>query len=168
MRPRPPWYRRIHWPEPRYIALIVAGVLIVGGGAAVGVMQLLEEDEPPAQQPAAANGDQGEEAGEQRRPARIDPSQVTVSVLNGTTVTGLATQIADRLEQAGFQRGNVTNFTEQARNESVVLYAPGNQREARAVANRLKINQIERIDAGTQVLAGNASVVVVVGADQTQ
>src|SRR6185437_714973 len=28
MRPREAWYRRIHWPAPRYIALIVVGVLV--------------------------------------------------------------------------------------------------------------------------------------------
>src|SRR4051812_4678989 len=28
------WYRRIHWPAPRYIALILVGVLVLGAGAA--------------------------------------------------------------------------------------------------------------------------------------
>jgi LytR cell envelope-related transcriptional attenuator len=168
-RPRPPWYRRIHWPAPRYIALIVAGVLIVGGGAAYGVSELLKDDEPPTTPAAQSNGAADESAQGTARPAApVDPSKVTVSVLNGTTVTGLATQVADKLEGAGFQRGNVTNFTEQARNESVVMYAAGHAREARAVGKKLKITQIERVDAETQVLAGNATVIVVVGADQTQ
>jgi LytR cell envelope-related transcriptional attenuator len=168
-RPKERWYRRINWPEPRYLALIVAGILIVGGGAAYGVVQLLEEDE--AATPASVDNGAGDEAadnGERQTPARVNPADVTVAVLNGTTVTGLATEIASKLEGEGFQRGNVTNFTEQARNESVVMYSSGHQREARAVANRLKIGQIERVDAETQVLAGNATVTVVVGADQTQ
>jgi hypothetical protein len=170
-RPRPPWYQRIHWPAPRYIALIVAGILVVGGGAAYGVTQLLEED-PPAQGTGVATGN-GEEGGsgdtgDSRGSGRVNPSTVTVSVLNGTTVPGLAAQIADKVESGGFQRGNVANATEQQRAESVVLYAPGSSREARAVARRLKISQIEQADAGIRALAGDATVVVVVGADQTQ
>jgi LytR cell envelope-related transcriptional attenuator len=163
MRPKQPWYRRM---APRYMALIVAGVLIVGGGAAYGVTQLLE-DEEPATQPASGGGGEAAPEEEPGRAAAVKPSDVTVAVLNGTTVTGLASQIADRLEREGFQRGNTTNFTEQARNESVVLYSSGHQREARAVAKRLGVNQIERIDAETQVLAGDATVAVVVGADLT-
>jgi hypothetical protein len=93
---------------------------------------------------------------------------VTVSVLNGTTVPGLAAQIADKVENAGFQRGNVANATEQQRAESVVFYARGAAREARAVARRLRISQIEQVDADIQALAGDATVIVVVGADQTQ
>ena len=44
MRPSDPWYRRIHWPAPRYIALIVVGILVVGAGAAYGVSQLTKND----------------------------------------------------------------------------------------------------------------------------
>src|ERR687888_861384 len=40
-RPPEPWYKRVVWPEPRYIALIVAGVLVVGGGAAYGIAHLV-------------------------------------------------------------------------------------------------------------------------------
>jgi hypothetical protein len=170
-RPRPPWYQRIHWPAPRYIVLIVVGILVVGGGAAYGVTQLLEEDQPAQGTGAATgNGDQAgsDDAGDSRGSGRVNPSTVTVSVLNGTTVPGLAAQIADKVESGGFQRGNVANATEQQRAESVVLYAPGSSREARAVARRLKISQIEQADAGIRALAGDATVVVVVGADQTQ
>ena len=38
--PPEPWYRRIQWPEPRYLALIVAAVVVVGAGAAYGISQL--------------------------------------------------------------------------------------------------------------------------------
>jgi hypothetical protein len=164
-RPRPPWHRRIHWPAPRYIVLLVVGLLVVGGGAAYGVSELLGEGETTRTAPAANGGEGGEGGG---RPARINPSTVTVSVLNGTTVPGLAAQIADKVESGGFQRGNVANATEQQRAESVVFYARGASREARAVARRLRISQIEQVDADTQALAGDATVIVVVGADRTQ
>ena len=62
----------------------------------------------------------------------------------------------------------VTNNFDQERAESVVLYAPGSEREAADVARRLDIPQREAIDAESQALAGDATVVVVAGADQNQ
>jgi LytR cell envelope-related transcriptional attenuator len=157
---RGPWYRRVGPPAPRYIVLIVVGVLVVGGGAAYGVSQL-------ASGGGSDQGSGGDDAAATRTPA-INPSATTISVLNGTTVPGLAAQIADKLEQQGFQRGNVANATDQERAESAVLYASGAAREARFVARKLHMSQIEPVDPRSQALAGNASVIVIVGADQTQ
>jgi len=90
-------------------------------------------------------------------------------VLNGTTVPGLAAQIGDRVEARRFQLGNVTNASDQGvRNESVVLFAQGAEREAIAVGRALGIDQREPIDAQSQSLAGDARVVVVAGSDQTR
>jgi hypothetical protein len=98
----------------------------------------------------------------------IVPADVTVAVLNGTTVPGLAATIGDKIVGEGFQRGTVTNNFDQERAESVVLYAPGSEREAADVSRRLGISQREAIDAESQALAGDATVVVVAGADQNQ
>ena len=98
----------------------------------------------------------------------IDPSQVTVAVLNGTTVPGLAATIGDKVVGEGFQLGTVTNNFDQEKAESVVLYAPGAERAAADVSRRLDISQREPIDAESQALAGDATVVVVAGADQNQ
>jgi hypothetical protein len=161
---RPRWYRRIHWPAPRYIALIVAGILVVGGGAAFGVTKLLEDE--PASEQAGGTGAGG--GGDADSTAPIDPADVKVSVLNGTLVQGLAAQIGDTVKQKGFQLINVANATEQQRAESVVLYTDDANREARAVARRLDISQIEPADDTSRSLAGDATVIVVVGADQTR
>ena len=97
----------------------------------------------------------------------MNPSSVTVSVLNGTNIPGLAAQIGDEVEAKGFQLGNVTNASDQGvRNESVVFYADGGEREAIAVGRALDISQREGIDAQTQSLAGDARVVVVAGSDK--
>ncbi len=141
----------------RYIALIVAGVIVVGGGIVFGISQLGGDDE--ASSPA--------ESGQDAAQAPVNPSTVTVSVLNGTTVPGLAAQIGDEVESAGFQRGNVANALDQQRTTSVVLYAEGADREAKLVARRLGINAVEPVDPDSQALGGNASVIVIVGADQT-
>jgi hypothetical protein len=141
----------------RYIALIAAGVIVIGGGVAFGISQL------------GGGGDGGtsaDQSGEEPQ-APINPSTVTVSVLNGTTVPGLAAQIGDEVESAGFQRGNVANALDQQRTSSVVLYAQDADREAKLVAKKLGINAVEPIDPDSAALGGNASVVVIVGADQT-
>ena len=70
----------------------------------------------------------------------------------------------------GFDVGTVANSAdqEQQRAESVVLFAPGHEREAVAVSRRLSITQREPIDPASQELAGDATVVVIVGADLAQ
>ena len=87
---------------------------------------------------------------------------------SGTTVPGLAAQIGDEVESSGFQRGNVANALDQQRTTSTVLYAEGADREAKLVAKKLSIATVEPIDPDSAALGGNASVVVIVGADQTQ
>jgi hypothetical protein len=100
----------------------------------------------------------------------VVPANVTVAVLNGTTVPGLAKQVGDEVESHGFRLGTVANTAdqEQQRAESVVLFAPGHVREARAVNKRLGIGQREPIDAASRELAGDATVVVIAGADLSQ
>jgi LytR cell envelope-related transcriptional attenuator len=166
-----PWYRHI-LGSPRYLVLAIAGVLIVGGGAAFGVVELTSDDEGGGSAGERAlgggSGGGGSEGGQQ--PATpVNPGDVTVSVLNGTTIPGLAASIGDRVEANGFVLGNVDNSADQgARNESVVLFAPGAEREAVAVGRRLGIAQREPIDAESRAIAGDASVVVITGTDLTQ
>ena len=158
---RPAQRRGLRGMAPRYVALVAAGVLIVGGGLAFGVMQLLSDDNSPQ---AASSKTPDARAGG----GPVEPGSVTVSVLNGTTVLGLPAQVGDEVESAGFQRGNVANASEQARPESAVQYRAGQREAARAVAKALEIATVEPIDPQSQSLAGDASVVVIVGADQTQ
>jgi hypothetical protein len=154
--------------------LAIAGVLIIGGGVGFGITQLNKNSGASSQAPSSSAG-QGSSAGGSSgstsggsRSSAIDPKKVTVSVLNGTTVPGLAAQLGDKIEHSGFQLGNVTNSTDQQRAESAVLFAPGHDREAASVARKLRIGQRERIDAQTQGLAGDATVVVIAGRDQTR
>lgn len=171
--PRRPWYRRV-LASPRYLVLAVAGLLILGGAGAFGVTQLSSDDSgtPAGERPApGGNGDGGKSgSGGGKRKRAIVPGNVTVAVLNGTTVPGLAKQVGDEVEARGFRLGTVANTPdqEQQRAESVVLYAPGHEREAKAVNSRLGIGQRERIDPGSQELAGDATVVVIAGADLAQ
>jgi hypothetical protein len=170
------WHQRI-FGSTRNLILAVCGVVLLGGGVALALTQLSGEDSgtpsstQPAQEPQdGGNGGGGQGGGGQgrNRPA-IDPASVTVAVLNGTTVPGLASRVSDEVQSAGFQVGTVANSADQdqPRAESVILFAPGHEREAAVVSRRLDIAQREPIDAATQGLAGDATVVGVTGADRS-
>ncbi|MET0511137.1 MAG: LytR C-terminal domain-containing protein [Thermoleophilaceae bacterium] len=170
-----PWYRRLA-ARPRYLVLVVAGVLILGSAVAFGVAQLAKDDDGGASTPASAPADneqsqsdeaQDEEAAKPKKGAPIEPSSVTVAVLNGTTVGGLAAALGDQVGAAGFQVGTVANFgPNQQLAESIVEYTKGHEREAAAVGRKLGISQRERARAESQELAGDATVIVIAGADQ--
>ncbi len=146
-----------------YAVLAVVGALIVIGAGAFAI-GLIGGTEGPAPE-VTAGGSTGSPGAPMPDPR--SPASVTFSVLNGTGVAGQAKQVADELEAAGYRRGNVTNASAR-KAESVVLYTQGARPEALAVARRLDITQTESIDSASQALAGDASVVVVVGADQTR
>ncbi|MEJ7817583.1 MAG: LytR C-terminal domain-containing protein [Thermoleophilaceae bacterium] len=140
------------------VALALGATQLLGGGEDTAK----KAPSQPAPAPAAPGKKTPDKAG------GISPASVRVAVLNGTTVPGLAAQIADSVEKEGFKLGTVTNFNDQQRAESVVLYAPGAEREAAEVGRRLKIAQREPVDAESQGAAGDATVVIVTGQDKTQ
>jgi LytR cell envelope-related transcriptional attenuator len=174
--PKEPWYRRLV-ANPLYVVLAVAGVLIVGGAAAFGVTQLVGEDDSGgapqgggrvAEEPEGGAGGEDDARPRRRRGgAGVNPANITVAVLNGTTVPGLAATIMDQTEEAGFREGTVANFLpNQQLGESVVQYTPGHERDAAVVSRRLGIPQREAVNPSSQELAGDATVVVLVGADK--
>jgi len=155
--------------------LVIAGVLIIGGAAAFGINQLVSDDdtggataghrERQLSDDQAAGGEDRQRA--RRRGGGVNPANVTVAVLNGTTVPGLAATLSDQVEQAGFQEGTIANFLpNQQLAESVVQYTPGHEREAAAVSRKLDIAQREAANPSSQELAGDATVIVLVGADK--
>jgi hypothetical protein len=160
---------------PRYLILTIAGVLIVGGAVAFGVVQLLNDEGGSSavnaggeRQLADDQGGGGEDGQrKRRRGGGVNPASVTVAVLNGTTVPGLAATLNDQVESAGFQGGTIANFIpNQQLAESVVQYTPGHEREAAAVSRQLDIPQREAANPSSQELAGDATVIVLVGADK--
>lgn len=160
--------RNVHIPGARYIAM-GAAALLVAGGAAFAVVQLTGDDGTTTE--TSANRDRTQTRDKnggdnQRRAVNIDPSQVTVAVLNGTTVQGLAAQVADEASAGGFTPGTTGNAARVDQSESEVLYRPGQARAARAVANRLGIDKTGPVDSVNQEIAGSFDVVVLVGADR--
>jgi hypothetical protein len=162
--------RNIHIPQFRYIAL-VAGGLVILAGAGFGAVQLLEED--PASTTRTNRGDSNERDrrsgdGGDTRAASVNPSSVTVAVLNGTTIAGLAALVGEEARGEGFTLGTVTNAAQTNQAKSEVLYRGGQKNAASAVARRLKIGTTKPVDPLSADLAGSFDVVVLVGADRSQ
>ena len=102
-----------------------------------------------------------------KKPRRkVKPGNVTVAVLNGTTVPGLAAALREQIAAAGFKKGTIDVFSDQQLAESVVQYAPGHQAAAKAVSRRLGISEREPVTAISRALAGDATVIVIAGADK--
>jgi hypothetical protein len=176
-RPVEPWYRRLtaRLPAGRYVALIVAGALVLGGGAAFAISQLAGSDDngssSASKSPSATPANPGDKSPPKDENVRstptVDPTKVTVTVVNGTTIPNLARDTAAKLSAIGFQIGNkVTGTGSLAAAESVVEYRPGAEDEARYVAAKLNISQKQPADPDAIAQAGPAQVIVVLGADQ--
>ncbi|HEY3434356.1 MAG TPA: LytR C-terminal domain-containing protein, partial [Solirubrobacterales bacterium] len=103
------------------IALFVVIIAIVGGGA---YLLVSGDDE-------GTNG-----GGAKQAAAKVKPAEIEVSVLNGTSVPGLAATYGDKVEGKGFSLGAVTNSSSSFA-ESVVMFKVGHKPEAQKVAKQL-------------------------------
>ena len=159
-RERRPRRLQIPW---RGGAVVVAAVATVAVVVAV-VIALASPDKqrgatPPAQEPPA-----------QTTPVH-PPKRTTVAVLNGTTITGLARSVADRLLGSGFREGVVTNDTSnQSRAVTTIYYEPGYREEAQTAAGclQVRLDRIHPMDANARVAADRADIVVFIGADKAR
>jgi hypothetical protein len=96
------------------------------------------------------------------------PAQVPTIVLNGTATSGAAKKYSDALGQAGYNLTNPTGATATAHVTSTeVLYAPGFQKEASAVATAIGAPQTAVAPLGTTLpgSTSGADVIVVLGPD---
>jgi hypothetical protein len=136
--------------EPRYLIAIFAVLIVVGGGVAYAVLQ--------------GSGDDAGGKGRKQVARTLKPSEIEVTVLNGTAVEGLAGSYGDMVEQRGFQLGAVTN-SRSSFSESIVMFARGNGREAHRVADSLEISRVRPMTAEIATLSAGAPVAVVIGED---
>ena len=107
----------------------------------------------------SASGKKGKQAA-----AKVQPSEIDVTVLNGTATAGLAATYGDKVESKGFNLGAVSN-TGQSFATSVVMFERGHAPEARKVAKQLGISKVELMNSEVKSAAAGANVAVVVGED---
>jgi hypothetical protein len=135
--------------EPRYLIALFVVVLLIAAGA----VYLVTSDS------SESSGKNGKQAA-----AKISPSEVEVTVLNGTAVPGLAARYGDKVESKGFQLGAVTN-SKSSFASSVVMFKSGHAPEARRVAKQLQISKTQPMNDEVEEVSGGANVAVVVGED---
>ena len=149
--PHPRWRRfAARVSQPSVLAAIAAGAVILGILGIFGSERLL-------------NDNTGSE--QSRKPGAFVPHDVSVAVLNGTSVPGLGAKVADDVTANNFTLGNVGNSRREY-DQTVVMYEPGEKKAALKVAHDLGVKPIQRIDRATQEAAGNADVVVIAGRDR--
>ena len=89
---------------------------------------------------------------------QVSPEDVTVTVLNGAEMPGLAGAAAEELAGRGFAIGNVGNTDTVA--ETVVRYTEGHEQEAELVAQQSPFGK-----AATKLVGRGPDVVLVLGRD---
>jgi hypothetical protein len=142
---------RARFGEPGFLAVLFVVVLVLVGGVAYAALE-------------GFGGDDGGGKAGKKASAALRPSEIEVTVLNGTAVPGLAATYGDMVEREGFQLGAVTN-SESSFVDSVVMFEPGAGREAHRVARSLGIGQVRAMTSDIAAVSAGAPVSVVVGED---
>lgn len=150
--------RRIGGPS---LAVGLAGVVVVAGAV------MWRSGGDGAGDAGHARARRKAAAPPRRAAPAVVPGEVTVAVLNGTLVDGLAATLRERLAAAGFRKGIINVYFDQQRAASVVQYAPGHEAAAHAVGRRLGIADRAPMTAESRAAGGDATVIVIAGADQT-
>jgi hypothetical protein len=88
-----------------------------------------------------------------------------VAVLNATSTQGAAANLAQQLRAKGIKVATVGNVAASRRSGLLILYAQGEQAQARRLAGMLtgKSPTIAPMDAATHAAAGRSSLAVVIG-----
>lgn len=136
--------------DPRYLVGLFVVLVVVAGGAAYAVSQ-------------GGDGGSGGKSGKQVSHA-LKPSEIEVTVLNGTAVEGLAGTYGNMVERRGYQLGAVTN-SRSSFAESVVMFQTGEGAAAHRVADSLEISRVQPMTSEIASLSAGAPVAVVVGED---
>ena len=119
------------------IVLFVVFVLVVGG---VAYAVLNNGGDSGGAKTGSRESHKGKAASAAKK---IQPGEIEVAVLNGTASEGLAATWGGKVEEQGFELGAVTN-TESEFEDSVVMFKPGREPEAKVVAKRLSISKVQR------------------------
>jgi len=135
------------------IALFVV-ILAIAGGAAYLLL-------------AGGDDSSGGGNGSKQAAAKVKPAEIEVSVLNGTSVPGLAATYGDKVEGKGFDLGAVTNSSASFA-ESVVMFKRGHKTEARTVAKQLGISKLQLMSGEIESVSAGADVAVIVGEDNAE
>jgi hypothetical protein len=142
--------------EPLHLIALGLVLLLVAGGTTFAATGGLGGDEADGNGQGKGKGGNGA--------ASIRPAEIEVTVLNGTSVPGLAATYGDMVEGKGFQLGAVTNSSSSFA-ASVVMFRSGSAPEARRVAKALEISRVRSMTPEIAEVSAGAPVSVVIGED---
>jgi len=151
LAPHPRWRRFAAFAGQPRVLWAIAGLILAAGVAAILVFGRVGVNAPSAGPRAGA----------------VNPADVTVAVLNGTSTPGLAGRVSDDVRVNGFRLGTVSNSARPYQ-QTVVMYASGELRAARKLARDLGVQPVQPVDRATRRIAGDADVVVIAGADRAR
>jgi hypothetical protein len=141
------------FPRP----IVLAAIFLVAVLVAAGVIYAV-----------TSGGDEGAKGNGAATTAKaVEPEEIEVAVLNGTAVAGLAATYGAKVEEKGFERGSVTNSSSTFET-SVVMFKPGHKPEAKMVAKRISIRELQPMSGEITEVAGKADIAVVVGEDNAE
>jgi hypothetical protein len=146
--------------RPALLGVLFVVFVLVVGGVAYAVLNNSSSDSTA--KTSKKNGGDGN--GKKKKGAAVAPGEIEVAVLNGTAVSGLAASWGETIEEKGFELGAITN-TSSTFEESVVMFEPGAKPEAKEVAERLSIKNVEAMIPEVAEVSNEAKVSVVVGED---
>ncbi len=142
-----PWWKRVIERGPRHPLVISILVIVAAGAIFFAAARFLR----------AGSNDSA--------PNRIDPSTVSVVVLNASSSSGLAGEVSDQLDNRDFDVIG-TSVANGGSGKSIVRYSKGSEREAKLVAKVLGISSIKPFDNEAEAASNNrADVVAFVGDD---
>jgi hypothetical protein len=139
--------------RPSSLVALFVVVLAIAGGAAYLLL----------------SGDDGSQGGSNSKQAaaKMKPGEIEVTVLNGTSVDGLAAVYGDKVEAKGFELGAITNSSSSFE-ESVVMFRRGHKNEALEVAKLVGISKLQLMNGEIESASAGADVAVVVGEDNAE
>jgi hypothetical protein len=153
------------------VAVVAAAavVAVTSLGGSTGGKAATDSAKTTAQRAATHTGTRSHKATPKPAPKApaVSPAETNVAVLNATEAEGLARRLASTLQQNGYSQATALYGKPPGSDQvSVVEYTSGHQAEAEAVAHSISVTHVLPIEAAVTALAGQAFVVVIVGADK--
>jgi hypothetical protein len=150
LQPHPRWRRFVDRVSQTRVLVAIGIVALVLGAVGIVITQdLLSTDEGP----------RGPHVG------AIDPADVEVAVLNGTSINGLAGKVASDIQAAGYEVGAITNAAPGVE-RTEVFYADHQRPAAEKVARDIGVDKVDAVPKDVRDLAGEADVIVIAGEDR--
>lgn len=153
LAPHPRWRRfAATVTQPRALAILGLLAVVIGVAALFASGKFISGNNEGSRTPSAS---------------ATSAADIEVTVLNGTSIPGLAGRLGDDVAESGFKLGTVTS-SRRAYQQTVVMFSPGQKASATRVAHVLGVTPIQPIDSQTRSEAPNADVVVIAGVDRAK